>query len=184
MNRRLALGKLYRICERLDAVNPSEFFVIPLRLYVFGSLLTDKPNPTDIDLLFQYRERSDLDADKIVRALSYGKPLPHERAIKYLRKGMQMIRFEILPADTRIELWLQDHAFDVRTPFKLIWKRGLDWKSALQKIETQPLQWNPAAEQWNKYVQETGKRIKEEKGERAAAEWIKTVKSAGAGKSG
>jgi hypothetical protein len=119
-----------------------------------------------------------------VHALSYGKPLPHERAVTFLRKGMQMLRFEILPADSHVELWLQDHAFAPQTPFKLIWEQGLDWKRALQEIETHPLEWNSATEQWNKYVQETAKRIREEKGERAAVEWMRTVKSAGAGKSG
>ncbi len=177
MNRRDAFAKLYRICQRLDAVNPEEFFVIPVRLFVFGSLLTNKPNPTDIDLMFQYQERPDLNADEVVHALSYGKPLPHERAVSYLRKGMQMIRFELLPADGSLELWLQDHAFDAQTPFKLIWERGLDWKRALREVETQPVEWRPPTEQWNKYVQETAKRIKDEKGERAAREWIQTVKS-------
>jgi hypothetical protein len=40
---------------------PEQFFVIPLRLYLFGSLRTDKPTPGDTDLLFEYREQSDLE---------------------------------------------------------------------------------------------------------------------------
>jgi hypothetical protein len=49
MKRRDAFRKLRTICQRLDEVDPQQFFVIPLRLYLFGSLLTDKPNPGDID---------------------------------------------------------------------------------------------------------------------------------------
>jgi len=37
-------------------MGPERFFVAPLRLYLFGSLLTDRPNPSDVDLLFEYQE--------------------------------------------------------------------------------------------------------------------------------
>jgi hypothetical protein len=87
-----AFRKLRTVCQRLDEVDPQQFFVIPLRLYLFGSLLTDKPNPGDIDLLFEYRERPDLDPHDIVTRLSYGKPLPADQPFTYLRRGMKMIR--------------------------------------------------------------------------------------------
>ena len=63
MKRRDAFRKLRTICQRLDEVDPEQFFVIPLRLYLFGSLLTDKPNPGDIDLLFEYH-RSPTEAQR------------------------------------------------------------------------------------------------------------------------
>lgn len=76
MKRTDALTKVYKICQRLDAVNPQEFFVIPVRLYLFGSLLTNKPNPADIDFLFDYREQPDLNVNDVIYALKYGKPSP------------------------------------------------------------------------------------------------------------
>jgi len=177
MKRKDAFDKLHKICQRLEDVNPAEFPVIPLRLYLFGSLLTNKSHPADIDLLLQYQERTDLDPGEIVYALSYGKPLPHEKAIKYLRKGMQMIRIGILSAGSSLEIWLHDHAFDPQTPFKLIWEPGLNWKSAIQEVEMQPAAWYPEIERRNKYIQETARRIKEEQGEAAAMEWIQHFKN-------
>jgi hypothetical protein len=48
MKRRDAFRKLRTTCHRLDEIDPQQFFVIPLRMYLFGSLLTDKSNPSDI----------------------------------------------------------------------------------------------------------------------------------------
>lgn len=58
----------------------------------------------------------------------------------------------------------------------MIWERGFDWKRSLREVETQPVEWDPVAEQWNKYVQETAKRITREQGPYAVSEWIRTVK--------
>ncbi len=160
---------------------PAEFFVVPLRLYLFGSLLTNKPNPADVDLLFQYQERSDLDPDEILYALTCGKPLPHNKALSHLRKGMQMVRFELLPADSSPEVWIRSHEFDPETPFKLIWERGFDWKNALHEVETQPVVWCPTIEQRNKHVQEMAKRIAREQGLSTAIEWMQKQKSGAAG---
>ncbi len=58
MRRKEALGKLRRVYERLDGVDPKTFFVVPPRLYLFGSVLKYRPMPTDIDLLFQCEWRT------------------------------------------------------------------------------------------------------------------------------
>jgi hypothetical protein len=60
MKRPGAFHKLRTICHRLDEADPQQFFVIWLRLSLFGSLPTDKPIPGDIDLLFECRQRPDL----------------------------------------------------------------------------------------------------------------------------
>ncbi len=52
MRRKDAFRKLRTICQRLDEAAPNTFFVVPRRLYLFGSVLTDKPDPADIDLNF------------------------------------------------------------------------------------------------------------------------------------
>jgi hypothetical protein len=86
LKRKDAFRKLRVICQRLDEIDPEQFFVTPLRLYLFGSMLTDKPNLSDVDLLFKYRENP-IDPDELAYQLSYGKPLPYEQAFKHLRSG-------------------------------------------------------------------------------------------------
>ena len=171
MKRKDAFRKLRVICQRLDEVDPEQFFVIPLRLYLFGSLLTNKPNPSDLDLLFEYRDRPDKDPYDIVYRLSYGKPLPHDQAVKYLRQGMKMIRIEFL--DEEIKEWLKGHLFSPDTPVRLVWEPGLDWRPIIDEIEVNPLVWDAALEKRNKELQETARQIAQEQGMLAAEEWLK-----------
>ena len=76
MKRKDAFRKLRTICQRLDERDPEQFPVVPVRMYLFGSVLTDKPKPSDIDLLLEYQNRPDMDSGDIVMRLTYGKPLP------------------------------------------------------------------------------------------------------------
>jgi hypothetical protein len=170
MKRKDAFRKLRTVCRRLDERDPEQFPVIPLRLYLFGSLLTDKPDPSDVDLLFEFQDRPDLDPDDIVHRLTYGKPLPHEQAVKYLRRGMQMIRVEFLTGN--LEDWLADHCFSSDTPLEPVWEPGLAWPQIVDRIESHPLPWDPVAEEQYERVQETYRRIAKERGTRAAREWL------------
>lgn len=54
LKRKDAFRKLRTICQRLDEVNPKRFEVEPRRLYLFGSVLTDKPHPNNLGLLLLY----------------------------------------------------------------------------------------------------------------------------------
>jgi hypothetical protein len=171
MKRKDAFRKLRVICQRLDEVDPEQFLVVPLRLYLLGSLLTDKPNPLDIDLLFEYRESPHLDPGDIVHRLSYGKPLPHEQAVKHLRRGMKMIRVEFLMSS--VEGWLRDRFFPPDTPVRSVWEPGLDWRQVVDEIESHPAPWDPALEKRHKYLQETVKQIIQERGVPAAREWFR-----------
>jgi hypothetical protein len=170
MKRKDAFRKLRTICQRLDDRDVGQFPVIPLRLYLFGSLLTDKPDPSDVDLLFKFQDRPDLDPGNIVHRLAYGKPLPHEQAVKYLRRGMQMIRVEFLTGN--LEDWLADHCFSSDTPLELVWEPGLAWPQIVDRIEFEPISWDPVAEEQYERVQETYRRIAKEQGTRAAREWL------------
>jgi hypothetical protein len=170
MKRKDALRKLRTICQRLDEVDPEQFFVIPVRMYLYGSLLTDKPNPGDMDLLFEYRERPDRDPEELVYRLSYGEPLPFEQACTYLRRGMKMIRFEALISN--VESWLEGHFFPADTPVRLVWEPGLDWQSVVDEIEAHPITWNAALEERHKYLQETASQLAEAQGKLAAMEWL------------
>jgi hypothetical protein len=125
MKRKDALRKLRTICQCLDEVDPEQYFVIPLRLYLYASLLTGKPNPGDIDLLFEYRERPDPDREDLAYRLSSGERLPYEQAFIHLRRGMKMIRFEVLIGS--VESWLEEHFFPADTPVRLVREPGLNW---------------------------------------------------------
>jgi len=168
MKRRDAFRKLRTICQRIDEAG--EFPVIPLRLYLFGSLLTEKPNPSDIDLLFEYRERSDLDPHDILYRLSYGKPLPHAQAVKHLRRGMKMIRIELLHGS--VEDWLEQHGFPSDTPVRLLWEPGLRWQPVVDEIESSPTPWDPDQEKDHKHMQDTLRQLVEEQGIEAVTEWL------------
>ncbi len=171
MRRQDAFRKLRTICQRLDEVDPQRFFVIPRRLYLLGSLLTDKPNPSDIDLLFEFQNPPNLDAADIVYRLSYGKPLPHEQASIYLRRGMKWVRIDFITAG--VQIWLSDHLFPPDTSVKMVWEPGLDWRRVVGEIEAHPLPWEAVLEQRLEYLQETARQIIRDQGREAAQEWFK-----------
>ena len=170
MKRKDAFRKLRVICQRLDEADPEQFFVVPLRLYVFGSLLTDKPNPSDVDLLFEYRASPNMDALDIVHRLSYGKPLPHQQAVTHLRRGMKMIRVEFIVTD--VEGWLGDRFFPPDTPVRVVWEPGLHWRPVVDEIESHPAPWDPELERQYKYLQDTAWQMLQDQGREAAGEWF------------
>ena len=108
----------------------------------------------------------------------YGKPLPIERAVQYLRQGMKMIRFELMEDDGRAT-WLSVHFFPADTPVKLIWRPGLDWQSALDGIQASPSPWNETASLRFKYLAETARQIALEKGFEAAQQWMEEEQKRG-----
>jgi hypothetical protein len=171
VKRKDALRKVRTVCRRLDEVDPETFFVIPVRMYLFGSVLTAKPKPEDIDMLFEYQEPRDRDEDDLVYRLFYGKPLPYEQAFQHLRRGMKMIRFISLLGS--VESWLQGRLFPPDTPVRLIWEPGLDWQAVVDEIEANPLAWDPVVEKRHKYLQETAEQILKSKGHKAATEWLR-----------
>ena len=80
MKRPDALRKVRTICERLDQIDLTTFPIVPFKLYLFGSVLTDKPNPHDVDLVLIYDERPDTDPADIAMRLAYHDPLPFDQA--------------------------------------------------------------------------------------------------------
>lgn len=178
MKRKDAFRKLRTICERLDERDPEQFPVIPVRLYLFGSVLTDKPDPVDVDLLFEYQNHPDVDSTDLVNRLSYGKPLPHEQAMKQLRRGMQMIRIGVLIDN--VEEWVDERFFEPDMPVKLVWEQGLDWRSIVDEFEAHPVAaWDPDKDAEYKEEKEIFQQIVEETGSSAAWEWLKRRKQGG-----
>ena len=141
MKRRDAIRKVRTICERLAQVDPDTFHIHPLKLYLFGSVLTDKPDPEDADLILLYKggPKTDEQATEIVHALTYGQPTPFEKASTHLRRGMKMVR--IHEAEGSLRNCLMLYLFPDGEGLRLIWKSGLEWRSILDEIEANPLSW-------------------------------------------
>jgi hypothetical protein len=142
MKRRDALRKVRTVCERLDEIDPDTFFVRPFKLYLFGSVLTDKPDPNDVDLVLDYREHPvQSEEEALVRYsdMVYGRPSPFDRASTHLRSRMKMIR--LFPADSGIKRWNQLPLFPDANGLRLVWKPGLDWRAIVDEIEAHPEPW-------------------------------------------
>ena len=171
MKRPHAFLKLATICQRLDLLDPGTFPIIPQSLYLFGSLLTDKLSPNDIDLLLHYQYRPDQDIDDLYNCLVNHIPLPTERAAQQLRQGMKMVRFEFMK-DEGLAAWLSVRHFPADTPVRLIWQPELDWQPILDEIQVNPLPWDEAASLLYKQLTGKARRIALEKGFPAAQQWM------------
>jgi hypothetical protein len=160
MKRKDAFRKIRTICERLDQVDPLEFWIEPQRLYLFGSVLTDRPDPADVDLILVYENASTYDVGQDVAAMTYGRPMAIERLVIHLRRRMQMIR--IAPARGGLENW-QNRGFLLEIRPQLIWEPGGNWRPVLDKIEVSPLPWSgPRPEDANQQFEAFIKSLPEE----------------------
>ncbi len=138
MKRKDAFRKLHTICDRLDTLGVDVLTVTPLRLYLFGSVLTDKARPEDIDLILVYQYPPDFDYNREATALAYGRPLAGQRAVIELRRGMQRIQMHV--ARDSLRGWEQNALLLSIKP-RLIWQSGANWATVLADIETNPLAW-------------------------------------------
>ena len=138
VKRKDALRKVRTVCERLDKVDPKTFEVEPRQLYLFGSVLTDKPDPNNVDLLLVYELIPKINYDKFLAGLSRGRPVLEERLAIHLRRGMQKVR--ISTARTLLGTWDQRSLFLVVRP-RLIWEPGGNWKAVIDYIEVNPTPW-------------------------------------------
>jgi len=168
MKRKQAFEKLQIICERLNEINTTKLFIIPVRLNLYGSILTNKPNPADIDLLLQFKYK---DINNVLYRISYDKVLPEQQVAKYLKNRMRNIHIEFLElTNSNLNDWLIEHCMPLNTPMKVIWNENLDWREALTEAENNPIFHNADLERHQKYMQKKLKTIIENKGEQAAKE--------------
>ena len=170
MKRKDAFRKLRTICQRLDDVDPDEFYIIPLKLYMFGSALTEKPKPNDLDLFLEYKERPDNDPVELYHRLIYHKPLPVDQAITHLRRGMQMIRFEC--QTNGVDQWMHDLTIPENAQVRLVWQRSLNWQPIVDELEKQPLIWDEEKDIFYQQLKKRAEEIETSKGSRAARDWM------------
>jgi hypothetical protein len=170
MKRTDAFRKLRTICHRLDEIDANDFYVVPLRLYLFGSVLTDKPKPTNLNLMLAYREPSDMDPEEMLARIVAGHALPSWQAVVHLRRGMKMVRID---TELDIDSWLQGFVLPEDVQVRLVWEPGLNWSPLVDELEAQPLLWDEAKDDYYKQVNEQAANIAQEKGNRAAYQWVK-----------
>jgi hypothetical protein len=142
MKRKDATRKVRTICQRLDEVDPDTSLFRPLKLYLYGSLLTDKPDPEDVDLILVYQRtpayQEYLESEEsCYQEIYYMRQ--HRKFSSQLRRGMKMIRLELVQDTLR---WSSNWAlFLLGEELRLIWKPDFDWTAVLDEIERHPRPW-------------------------------------------
>jgi hypothetical protein len=138
MKRPDAFRKLRTICQRLDDVDPDTFPVVPLRAYLFGSVLTDKSDPYDIDVILVYDRSPRFSPQAELHAMIRHRPVSPDRASTQLRRGMKFVQLYMV--EFGLGHWDQRELLLFIQP-RLIWQPGGDWPAVLAQIEAAPLPW-------------------------------------------
>lgn len=103
MKRLTAERNLRSIIERLER-RITEPEVVIKSVFLFGSMLTDKPNPGDIDLALEYRSNLFSEYPFYYAAKAV------DKALVRLRKGMKRVSFHSL-----------SEIYEFKYPCKQIW---------------------------------------------------------------
>jgi predicted nucleotidyltransferase len=150
MKRDAAFAKLQTICQRFDGAGTTDNLLLPIQVWLFGSLLTDKPEPDDIDILVKFDESRLIEKSKQQEYLDLAHNLREcHRAEQVYCAGMRMIHIESVSERTLVE-WFRSRKMPPDTPYKLIWETGLDWKTILEEIRLNPLTHDLQAESLRK----------------------------------
>lgn len=138
MKRKDAFSKLRTICQRLDEVAPADFGIQPLRLYLFGSLLTDKPDPKDLDLVLVYEFNPGFDFDRLYADMVHRRSTVVDRLRMQLRRGTSLAKMTMVRDS--LSNW-QENKLLLFTRPRLIWKPKSNWAAVLEQIEKSPSPW-------------------------------------------
>lgn len=141
MKRKDALRKVRTVCERLDQVDLTTFPVVPQTLYLFGSTLTAKPDPADVDLVLIYGPNPlhSIDPEDAYYILTYTPHLiPANQARVHLRQGMKNVKLFV---ETSLETWVDLILFANEEGLQPVWKPGLRWAEVIDELQAHPLPW-------------------------------------------
>jgi hypothetical protein len=141
MKREDAFRKVRTICQRLDEVDSDASPFRPLELYLYGSLLTDKPDPKDADLILVYQRTPVY--QEYLRSGDWYREIycmrQHRKFSSHLRRGMKLVRLELVQDTLRgSSNWA---LFILGEELRLVWKPGFDWPAVLDEIEKHPRPW-------------------------------------------
>ncbi len=160
MKRADAFRKIRTICTRLDEDYPNplpQFRVTPLKLWLFGDLLTDKPHPDEVDLLLFVNDHRESYLDEELEEIAYRQanhlPMPAEEAAARWRRGLQKVQIFACDDKTITDAagFFELHKLgNIST--ELVWQPGLDWEAVLKTLEHAPAPWEASMENKFHYI--------------------------------
>lgn len=149
MKRSTAWKYLHTLCERFDeSVTSPEKYPIPiLRVWLYGSVLTEKPEPKNINLIVEVDSSSYCQTYRST-ALSLQEILKnYYRSLARYHAGMVKIRmYDLEVGQGEPGWWFQSQVWPENTPYYLIWQQGMNWIDVLTAIQADPLPYNPIIE--------------------------------------
>jgi hypothetical protein len=163
MKRETALKNLETICERLDMAitDPIQFlFARPVEVWLIGSLLTTKPNPSDLDLpcCISFNDTKLFETKgAFLYHLTYGERTLEMKTLASFATGTKMVRLMPEFWGETFDTWLENHDMPADTPRRLLWKPGMDWKSVIEEVRIHPLPYDAEAEEAHDRLNLTGK---------------------------
>jgi hypothetical protein len=171
MKRQDALRKTRTICERLSGIDLETFPIWPVKLYLFGSVLTNKPDPEDIDLALVYEENPKIEySDAEISQMIFYEPRlqPQNKASVELRRGLRKVQLYMVPR--AIEQWDYLPFFQNGEGLRLIWKPNIEWSSIVNDVEINPTVWQgPRSKEFEQSTVDDWKALAEEEKQRRKA---------------
>ena len=138
MKRQKAFQHLKTICERFDQASacPENVTVPVSRAWLFGSVLTEKAEPDDIDLIFEVDSRGYCQKYRST-AIPLGKVLKnYHRVLNQHAAGMKKVRInDVEVGQGEPEWWFATRDLPFSTPYYLIWQQGINWQGILNCIQ-------------------------------------------------
>lgn len=143
MKRKDAYRKLQEICKRLDLPEHHDQMAIATEVYLFGSVLLDKPNPGDIDLLVISRKnkpvierkREGYDIMEIIQHPRLSDPNSDLQIYMRNKKRHINIQFE----DSLEKSFLYNELIKDKQAIMQIWGNEINSQEVLKQLENNPM---------------------------------------------
>lgn len=169
MERNEAFAQLRTICQRLDEIDPQNFFITPQHLYLQGGFLSDKPNAKSVNLLLAYTMPT-VPEDNLA-GLNSEQHLLFQKAVDQLCRDLEQVYIE--PHLEGTEPSSEDSPWPDNFRPQLVWAPGLPWEPIVNYLEDNPIAWEGIKAAWFKSLDEKTAQITSEQGNEAALKWVK-----------
>jgi predicted nucleotidyltransferase len=153
MKRQTAFQHLRTICERLDkaAASPENILVPVFRAWLFGSVMTEKANPDDIDLIIEVDSRRYCQKYRSTAIPLRTVLKNYQLVLSQYSASMKKVRInDVEVGQGGPDWWFMTRDLPINTPYYLIWQQGINWQGILNGIQTSPLPYERAAEEERK----------------------------------